>query len=397
VVGERHGPVSQNGAVDNPFARYGVADLVGRRTLKWQAYPRDVLPLWIAEMDTDLAEPVRDAVISAVGRGEVGYPSGRDYPEALAAFADRRWQWSVDPDTMRHTTDVMTGMASVVTYLTPVDAELVITTPVYPPFLALPAVTRRAVRHVPLTDSGRLDLDAISTAFAGARATGHRPVLLLCNPHNPTGTVHTRSELERLARLAAEDDAQVIVDEIHAPLVYPGAQFTPFLSVPDTERAYAVHSASKAFNLPGLKAALIVPGAAVVDELGTGLPQTLDFSASSIGSLAHAVALAEGEEWLAAHLGGLTDNRALLGSLLADELPAVRWQEPEATYLAWLDCRGLGLEDDPAAVFLERGKVAVNSGPAFGPEGAGHVRLNFATAPAILREAVTRIRISSAG
>ena len=150
----------------------------------------------------------------------------------------------------------------------------------------------------------------------------------------------------------------MIVDEIHAPLVYPGAPFTPYLSVPDAERAYAVHSASKAFNLPGLKAALIVPGAAVVDELGTGLPATLDFSASSIGLLAHAVALAEGEEWLAAHLAGLTDNRALLGSLLADELPAVRWRAPEATYLAWLDCRGLGLEDDPADVFLERGKVA---------------------------------------
>ncbi len=384
--------MSQNGAVDNPFARYGVADLVGRRTLKWQAYPPGVLPLWVAEMDTDLAPPVRDAVIAAVAAGEAGYPSGRDYPEALAAFAYGRWQWSVDPDTMRHTTDVMTGMANVVRYLTPVDAELVITTPVYPPFLALPTVTRRAVRHVSLTETGRLDLDGISTVFAGIRATGRRPVLLLCNPHNPTGTVHSRSELGGVAQLVGEYDAQVIVDEIHAPLVYPGADFTPYLSVPDAERAYAIHSASKAFNLPGLKAALIVPGSAVVDELTASLPAMLDFSASSIGMLAHAVALAEGQDWLAAHLDGLAENRALLGSLLTDQLPAIGWRVPEATYLAWLDCRGLGLDGDPAEIFLERGQVAVNSGTAFGPEGAGHVRLNFATAPAVLQEAVARIR-----
>jgi cystathionine beta-lyase len=343
-------------------------------------------------MDTDLAPPVRDAVMTAVAAGEVGYPSGRDYPEALAAFAYGRWQWSVDPDTMRHTTDVMTGMANVVRYLTPVDAELVITTPVYPPFLALPTVTRRAVRHVSLTETGRLDLDGISTVFAGIRATGRRPVLLLCNPHNPTGTVHSRSELGDVAQLVGEYDAQVIVDEIHAPLVYPGADFTPYLSVPDAERAYAIHSASKAFNLPGLKAALIVPGRAVVDELTASLPAMLDFSASSIGMLAHAVALAEGQDWLAAHLDGLAENRALLGSLLTDQLPAIGWRVPEATYLAWLDCRGLGLDGDPAEIFLERGQVAVNSGTAFGPEGAGHVRLNFATAPAVLQEAVARIR-----
>jgi cystathionine beta-lyase len=194
-----------------------------------------------------------------------------------------------------------------------------------------------------------------------------------------------------LAGLAGEYDARVIVDEIHAPLVHPGAEFTPYLAVPGSERAYAVHSASKAFNLPGLKAALIVPGQAAVDELTAELPATLDFSASSIGMLTHAVALTEGREWLAAHRAGLAANLTLLGSLLTDQLPAIRWRPPEATYLAWLDCRGLGL-DDPAAVFLERGRVAVNDGRPFGPEGEGHVRLNFATAPAVITEAIARMR-----
>jgi cysteine-S-conjugate beta-lyase len=378
--------------VENPFERFTLADLVGRQSLKWQAYPPDVLPLWVAEMDTDLAEPVRDAIITAVRRGEVGYPWGRAYPEALASFALDVWDWSVDPDTVRHTADVMTGMAHAVRLITPPDGVLVLTTPVYPPFLDLPEISGCPVRHVRLAADGRLDLDALATSFTAIRAEGRAPTLALCNPHNPTGVAHTRSELERLAEIAGELGVRVVVDEIHAPLVHPGSVFTPYLTVPGAERAYVVHSASKAFNLPGLKAALIVPGAAVVDEVTAGLPATLDHSASSIGVLAHAVALTEGREWLAAHLAGLTENRAQLGALLATELPRIRWQPPEATYLAWLDCRDLGLGDDPAEVFLTRGRVALNDGPAFGPGGAGHVRLNFATAPQVLTEAVTRIR-----
>jgi cystathionine beta-lyase len=380
------------GDVANPFERYALSDLTGRRTLKWRAYPADVLPLWVAEMDTDLAEPVQEAVVAAVRAGEVGYPWGRAYPEALTAYATDTWGWSPDPDTIRHTADVMTGMAHLIELVTPPEGVLVLTTPVYPPFLDLPAVTALPVRHVPLGAAGRLDLDALAEAFAAVRAEGRAPTLALCNPYNPTGVAHRRSELERLAGLATELGARVVVDEIHAPLVHPGATFTPYLSVPGTERAYAVHSASKAFNLAGLKAALIVPGDAAVDEVTGGLPATLDHSASSIGVLAHAVALSEGREWLADHLAGLDQNRGHLGALLAAELPAVSWQPPEATYLAWLDCRGLDLEGDPAEVLLARGKVALNSGPTFGPGGEGHVRLNFATAPQVLTEAVGRIR-----
>lgn len=378
--------------MDNPFARYTFADLVGRRTLKWQAYPPDVIPLWVAEMDTDLAEPVRDAVVEAVRCGEVGYPSGRAYPEALARFAADLWDWTIDPDTLRHTTDVITGMAHVAELVTPADGVLVITTPIYPPFLALPEITKRAVQYVSLTEDGRLDLERLTAAFAAIRAEGRQPTLLLCNPHNPTGVVHKRTELTTLATLAAQYGARVVADEIHAPLVYPNAVFTPYLSVPGTERAYAIHSASKTFNLPGLKAALIVPGADAISELTEGLSTAVDMSASSMGILAHAVALDEGRSWLAEHLSGLTANRAVLADLLAEQLPAVRWREPEATYLAWLDCRALGLGDDPAEVLLERGRVALNSGLHFGPGGAGHVRLNFATAPSTLAEAVSRMR-----
>lgn len=383
--------MSQTGRVQNPFERYALADLVGRRTLKWQAYPPDVLPLWVAEMDTDLAGPVRDVIVAAARTGAVGYPWGRAYPEALSAYAGDVWGWSLDPDTVRHTADVMTGMADLVRLVTPADGVIVLTTPVYPPFLDLPAITGRAVRHVGLTPEGRLDLDALAAAFADLRAQGRAPTLALCNPANPTGVAHRRAELERLAGLATEHGARVVVDEIHAPLVHADAAFVPYLSVPGTEQAYAVHSASKAFNLAGVKAALIVPGSGVVDELTTGLPGTRDHSASSLGVLAHAVALTEGREWLDAHRAGLADNRRRLGALLSEQLPAIRWRAPEATYLAWLDCRGLDLDGDPAEVFLTRAKVALNPGPTFGPGGEGHVRLNFATAPEVLTEAVARI------
>lgn len=383
--------MSQNGQVSNPFTRYTFADLTGRQTLKWQAYPADVLPLWIAEMDTELAEPVRDAVLTAVRRGEVGYPWGTAYPSALADFAADRWDWSVDPTTMRHTTDVLTGLAHVVQYLTDDDSVLVINTPVYPPILALPRATGRGARLVSLTETGRLDLTALEAVLGQICADHRQPVVVLCNPLNPTGVAPARAELEELAALAATHRAQVVADEIHAPLVYPGAVFTPYLSVAGAERAYAVHSASKAFNLPGLKAALIVPGSSAVDDLTAKLPHVLDFSASSIGILAHAVALAEGRDWLAAHLIGLVENRDLLAGLLRDRLPTIGFRPPEATYLAWLDCRELGLPTDPAEVLLERARVAVNSGPTFGPGGEGHVRLNFATAPTILAEAVERI------
>lgn len=377
---------------DNPFARFTVDPHRRRRTLKWQAYPPDVLPLWVAEMDTLLPEAVADAVTDAVTRGEVGYPWGHTYPEALAAFAAREWGWAPDPATMRHSADVMSGLANLIRVTTGGDGVLVITPPVYPPFLELPAVTGLPVRYAPLTATGRLDLPTVAAVLVAARRDRQAPTVLLCNPHNPTGVAHSRAELEQLARLAAEHGARVLVDEIHAPLVHPGATFTPYLSVPGAERSYAVHSASKAFNLAGLKAAMIVPGEGAVDELTRRLPLTVDHSASSIGVLAHSVALTEAGVWLAAHRAGLAANRALLGELLAHDLPGVRWQLPEATYLAWLDCSGLGLSGGPAEEILARARVALSSGETFGPGGADHVRLNFATAPQVLTEAVQRIR-----
>jgi cystathionine beta-lyase len=196
---------------------------------------------------------------------------------------------------------------------------------------------------------------------------------------------------------------RVIADEIHAPLVLPGAAFVPYLSVPGAENAFSLVSASKGWNLAGLKAALAVAGPAAADDLRR-MPEEVGHGASHLGVIAQTAALREGGEWLDGLLSGLDDNRRLFGDLLAEHLPDVGYRPPQGTYLAWLDCRRLGIEDDarsalgptgplsgPAAVFLEHGRVALAPGSAFGTGGSGHVRLNLATPPEVLTEAVRRM------
>jgi cystathionine beta-lyase len=238
------------------------------------------------------------------------------------------------------------------------------------------------VLEVPLRE-GRLDLDGLARAFEEERP----PAYFLCSPHNPTGTVHTPQELAEVARLAESTGVRVVVDEIHAPLVLEGASFTPYLSVAGSERGFAVMSASKAWNLAGAKAAVLVAGEGAARDLDR-LPWVVSHGPSHLGVIAHTAALREGEEWLDALLAGLAGNRRLVASLLAEHLPGLSWTPPAATYLAWLDCRSTGLGDDPAGAFLERSRVAVNDGREFGTGGAGHVRLNFATSREVLTAAV---------
>ncbi|EWM63776.1 aminotransferase B [Micromonospora sp. M42] len=246
-------------------------------------------------------------------------------------------------------------------------------------------------------------------AFRRARAIGERPAFLLCNPHNPTGVVHRPDELATVAELAARHGVRVVSDEIHSPLALPGARFTPYLTVPGAQNAFALLSASKAWNLAGLKAALAVAGPDAADDLAR-MPEEVSHGPSHFGVLAHTAAFRAGGPWLDRLLDGLDANRALLGSLLAEHLPAVSWRPPEGTYLAWLDCRALGVPteagdgpgvasdlDGPARMFLDRARVALSSGHVFGAGGAGFVRLNFATSPAVLTEAVTRMGRAATG
>lgn len=375
--------------MDNPLLGPGLPALRERRSVKWRLYGPDVLPLWVAEMDVVPAEPIQRAVIDAMTRGDTGYPWAADYAQALAEFAGRRWGWHPDPRTMAIVPDVMLGVVEALKLFTSAGESVVVNSPVYPPFFQFVTHLDRRVVQAPLGDDGRLDLGTLERAFAAATHEG-RAAYLLCNPQNPTGTVHTPDELTSALTLAESFGVRVVADEIHAPIVPEGARFTSVTSLPAGSRAVSLMSASKAFNLAGLKAAMAVPGPEAAADLAR-MPEEVSHGASHVGVIAHVAGYREGDEWLDALLTGLAANRVLLADLLAKHLPEVRHRTPEGTFLAWLDFTAYGLGDDPAAVLRERAAVALHPGPGFGGGGSGHARLNFGTSPDILHEAVTRL------
>lgn len=366
-----------------------LASLQARESVKWTAYPPEVLPAFVAEMDFPLAEPVRSALASAIERGDTGYANAAaaGLGEAFSGFAKRRWNWEVDPADVHATTDVVRGLTELLAVLIEPGDGVIVNPPVYYPFFSLIEEAGGTVVEAPLGESGRLDLRSIETRFRGGART-----MLLCSPQNPTGAVPSPEELAALADLAVRYDARILSDEIHAPLTLPGATHTPFLSVsPEAaECGICLTSASKSFNLAGLGCAVIVTASAragqVVDRLPPGA-----LHPGHLGVIAARAAFTDGDDWLDQVIEQLDRNRTLLGSLLADRLPAVSWVPPRAGYLAWLGCRDAGLGDDPAAAILERSNLALSSGPMFGRGGAGHCRLNFGTTPALVEEAVDRL------
>jgi cystathionine beta-lyase len=375
---------------DGPLSAFDSDRLGERRSVKWTTYAPDVLPMWVAEMDTPLAEPIASALTAAIQRGDTGYAAAGRLPEVFAEFASRRYGWRPDPAGMCLVADVMSGIVESLVRVTARGDRVVVNTPAYPPFFFwLDRIGRRIVESpLPVGEAGyRLDFDRLERDFAaGAEA------YLLCSPHNPTGLVFGEDELATVAGLADRYGVRMIVDEIHAPLTYPEARHVPFASL-DTAasaRSITLVSATKAWNLPGLKTALVVPGPDARAEIAP-LPEEVNVRAGVFGVIASEAAFAEGEPWLADLMAGLDANRHLLDESLARKVPAIRWHRPQATYLAWLDCRALGLGDDPAEVFLERGRVALSPGPRFGPPGRGFARLNFATAPERVAEAVGRM------
>ncbi|MET8364540.1 MalY/PatB family protein [Micromonospora sp. NPDC005252] len=381
----------------NPLRQFTIDQLRQRTSLKWREYPDDVLPLWVAEMDVPLAEPVATAITDAVARGDTGYTAGTAYPQALAEFARRRWGWDgLAVERTALVPDVMHGVVEALGLVTEPGDAVVVNCPVYPPFYEFVAHAGRRIVEAPLGGDLRIDLGTLQDAFRQARSGGRPAAYLLCSPHNPTGVLHTADELAAVAHLAERHGVRVIADEIHAPVVLGGARFVPYLSVPGAENGLSLMSASKGWNLAGLRGALLIAGPAAAGDLAR-VPFGASVSTSHLGVIAHTAAFRDGGEWLDALLTGLDDNRRLLAALLAEHLPAIGYEPGQATYLAWLDCRALGLGDDPAAVFLDRGRVALNSGTAFGTGGGGHVRLNLATAPELITEAVRRMALAVAG
>jgi cystathionine beta-lyase len=359
--------------------------------LKWGTMPDGVIPAWVAEMDYALDPVVHEALLRAVRDGVTGYPVYGHTPElaeAYAGFARRHYGSDVDPGWVYPVVDVTAGVRLVLDVLSD-DGPVVFLVPGYSPQLDVAELTgRKRVDVVVDPDATRaeVDLDRLDALFSeGART------LLLTQPHNPWGKVFTRAELEGIRDVVVRHGARVVSDEIHAPLVLPGAEHTSYLDLAGThDHAVAVVAASKAFNTAGLRCAqLVVPDPDSRRRL-TDLPMARNDSWSSLGVVAAVAAYTDGDPWLASLVERLDQLRTLLRELLPEHLPLVRMRPLDATYLVWLDARAYG-HDDPAAVALDRGRVKLGPGHEFAPGLAGHVRLNMATSPERLTEIVRRL------
>jgi cystathionine beta-lyase len=386
-------PLIGNDPHSSPYDALTPAALRRRDTAKWNRFDDDVLPLWVAEMDFPTAPVVKAAIRDAVEREQFGYSRldiETGLPDATAAWSANRYGWAVDPGRVHLLPDVLRGIELAIEAFSPPGSPVILPTPAYMPFFEVVSMLDRPLIEVPMAiDSGRfrLDLEGIDEAFRRGAGT-----LILCNPYNPLGRAFSIEELRALSLVVTKNDARVISDEIHGPITY-GQAHIPYASVADeaAEHSVTMVSGSKAWNLPGLKCAQIVITNAHDEKVWGQIPGLRTHGASTIGIAANIAGYNEGAPWLDETLSYLDQNRRALAELLAKYLPEVRYQVPEATYLAWLDFRDLELPIEPAAFLLEHARVALNPGIAFGSPGTGCARLNFATSRAILEEAIGRI------
>ena len=374
-----------------------LSELRKRKSVKWRQFPSDVLPLPVAEMDFPIAEQIKKALTDMVERSDTGYLG--PFPELFEAFSDfsrNRWNWNVDASHMRIATDVGVGTVEVIRTLIAPGDKVMLNSPVYDNMWRWIAEVKATLIDVPLAINGNygdgarfsLDLDSIEREYKlGVK------VHILCHPHNPVGAIFDKQSLENLARLAKKYGVYIISDEIHGPLVYDHETFTPFLAVSDDARdvGITVTSASKGFNLAGLKCAVIVTGSQAIKEKINSMPISVAFRASLFGAVAATAALRDAVSWLDGVIVALDENRRLIKNLIDTKIPAIKYQVPDFGYLAWLDLSGLNLGEDPAKVLLERGKVAFNGGQMYGPQHSQCVRLNFGTSPEIISEAFDRV------
>jgi cystathionine beta-lyase len=380
--------MTASGATD-----FDIATLRARRTNKWHKFPADVLPAWVADMDFGVAPSIAAAMTRLTQDQEYGYAAREGVlAEAFVRRMERRFNWHTDPaDTLAIGDLVQASFSSVMAFSEPGDAVL-LQLPSYPPFMrAIEDTGRRLVGNPMRDDGGRWVLD-----FAACDAAPYPRLrmLIFCHPQNPTGRAYSRAELETVADFAIRHDLVVVSDEIHADIVYPGNTHIPLASLhPEiAARTITITSATKSFNIPALRCAVMHFGApALKEHFFSRVPARLLGSPGVTGVDATVAAWDDGQPWLDEILAHLQANRDWLAHTLTAELPGVTMRLPEATYLAWLDCRALELPCSAGQFFLDHAKVGLNFGETFGAQYAGFARLNFATPAPILRQIVTRM------
>jgi len=366
-----------------------------RPGIKWERHGNDVLSAWVADMDVEVPDFIKQAVIERIEVGGLGYGFYDEPIPVLEAFKSRMntaFGWNVETEDVMRVHDVIQGLEWVLHTLTPPGSEIVVQTPVYPPFYSsVEGIGRKWVAN-PLLESEKgwaLDFDHLAEVAKGDNVSA----LLLCHPHNPCGYVMTPADLAQIIEIADANDLLVISDEIHCDLVYSPHRHVPTASISElaAQRTVTLTAATKTFNMAGLRMAFIHSSSRQYSPQLKEIRPRMIGGINGLGQVATVAGWEKGDAWIAELVAGLDHNRHLLAELLKEHLPEIRYRPPQATYLSWLDCRELDLGDDPAETFMSRGKVALNSGLDFGIEGTGHVRLNFATSPEMLTMIVERM------
>lgn len=362
---------------------------------KWHKFADDVLPAWIADMDLGIAGPIRDAIITCVESGDLGYPSLSLQQNLLDAFSDRyleKYSTPLDPDLALVSTDVVQSVFISVLTLTEPGDGVIVQTPIYPPFLDAVINTGRTLRETPMlrTDSSwEINFDELELV-ASEPSTN---LFLMCSPHNPTGRVFTQAEQVKIADICSRNNVVVITDEIHSDIVYQPAFHIPFASIsPEfASNVITMTSATKSFNIAGLRCAVTHFGSSELKSRYETYPYHVRGSVSNLGMLATTIAWSQCDDWLDGTLSQLGANRKAIASHLESNDSGIGFVEPEGTYLAWLDFRHTAFVTSPESHLLEKGKIALSSGADFGTTGIGWARLNFATTPDILSQILHRM------
>ncbi len=354
-------------------------------------------------MDFGAAPCITAALHAAVDAGAFGYlPTAlvQDMAAAWAAWQRQRHGWEIGPEAVFAIPDVIHGFELAMDFFSRAGSPVILPTPAYMPFLAVPGWHGRPILEVPMARDGDgryvLDLEGIDRAYAAGG-----DLLVLCNPCNPVGRVFTADELAGVTEVVDRHGGRVFADEIHGALTFPGHEHLPYAATSATAAGHSVTatSASKAWNLPGLKCAQLAITNARDAETWSRIGFMASHGTANLGVVASTAAYRDAGPWLDGVLAYLDRNRAALGRLLAEHLPGARWTSPEGTYLAWLDLRGTGAGDHPGEFFARHAGVGLVDGIACGPPGLGHARLNFATPLPVLTEMVQRMgaALQSAG
>ncbi len=383
-------------------------EIIDRRStnsIKWTAYDPDVLPMWVADMDFRAPEPIRAAIARMVEHGIFGYDHiSKSLRETVASRMKKLYNWEIDPESIVPTTGLVSGFFAAAQAFCQPGEGYVIQPPVYMPFNDLQknyGIIRQEAQLVKVAQNGilryEIDWDGFDSAFN--RDGSPTRMFLLCSPHNPTGVIYSPAELTRMAETCAKHNAVIVSDEIHSELLLGGAKHTPIATL-DPEiarRTVTLIAPSKTFNIAGLFCGFaIVPD----PDLRKQFAHTVELMTQHVTGISYAAAEAAFsgacDDWLTDLRAYLTANRDTLVSYVQQNLPGVKITVPDATYLAWLDCAELNLPEGPYKFFLEKARVALNKGEAFGTGGENCVRVNFGTPRATLLEGLERMKASLA-